>query len=89
MGLFGDGAARFLSPCLAQTVIEYQLPVVSHVKVEVHNLLGEKVTTLLNGKQQAGYRSVVWDASEVSSGVYFYKLSAGGFTETKRMMLVK
>jgi len=40
-------------------------------------------------EQEAGYRSVTWDASEVSSGIYFYKLTAGDFTETKRMMLVK
>jgi len=47
------------------------------------------VATLVDSKQQAGYRSVIWDASDVSSGLYFYKLTAGDFTETKRMMLVK
>jgi hypothetical protein len=65
------------------------LPVHSHVKLEVYNTLGQKVATLVDSKQQAGYRSVVLDASEVSSGLYFYKLTAGDFTETKRMMLVK
>jgi hypothetical protein len=43
----------------------------------------------VNGEQEAGYKSVTWDASEVSSGIYFYKLSAGDYTETMRMILVK
>ena len=51
--------------------------------------LGQKLATLVDEKQEAGYRSAIWDASEVSSGLYFYKLTAGDFTETKRMMLVK
>ncbi len=81
--------SNYPNPFNAKTVIRYQLPVVSRVKLEVFNLLGERVATLVDGRQQTGYRSVVWDASEVSSGIYFYKLTAGDFTETKRMMLVK
>ncbi|MFQ5870494.1 MAG: T9SS type A sorting domain-containing protein, partial [Candidatus Zixiibacteriota bacterium] len=77
------------NPFNARTEISYQLPVDSHVKLEVYNLLGQKVATLIDEKQQAGYRSVLWDASDVSSGLYFYKLTAGDFTETRRMMLVK
>jgi len=81
--------SNYPNPFNASTVIEYQLPEASEVTLQVYNLLGEKVATLVDSKQQAGYRSVVWDASEVSSGLYFYKLTAGDFTETKRMMLVK
>jgi len=80
---------NYPNPFNAKTVISYQLPADSPVKLEVYNLLGEKVATLADERQQAGYRSVVWDASEISSGVYFYKLTAGDFTKTKRMMLVK
>jgi hypothetical protein len=80
---------NYPNPFNASTVIEYQLPVKSSVRLEVHNLLGKKVASLVSGEQEAGYKSVTWDASEVSSGVYFYKLTAGDFTETKRMMLVK
>ena len=80
---------NYPNPFNASTVINYQLPVDSHVKLEVYNLIGQKVATLVNSKQQAGYRSVVWDASDVSSGIYFYKLTAADFTETRRMMLVK
>jgi len=81
--------SNYPNPFNAQTVIEYQLPVTSSVKLEVYNLLGEKVVTLVNGEQEAGYKSVTWDASEVSSGIYFYKLTAGDYTETMRMILVK
>jgi len=77
------------NPFNATTVITYELPTTAHVKLEVYNISGQKVATLVNGKQQAGYRSVTWDASKVSSGLYFYKLTAGDFAETKRMMLVK
>ena len=45
--------------------------------------------SLRDSKKQAGHRSVTWNASEISSGIYFYKLTAGDFTEAKRMMLVK
>jgi hypothetical protein len=73
----------------ASTLIGYQLALTSDVKLEVYNLLGEKVATLVDGEQQAGYNSVVWDASQVSSGLYFYKLTAGDYSETRRMMVVK
>ena len=81
--------SNYPNPFNAQTVIQYQLPASSSVKLDVYNLLGNKVTTLLDGEEVAGYKSVTWDASEVSSGVYFYKLTAGDYTEAKRMMLVK
>ena len=94
-GEFADLPSEFAllgnypNPFNASTVIEYQLPAACEVKIEVYNLLGEKVATLVDGEQEAGYRSVTWDASEVSSGLYFYKLTAGDYTNTRRMMLVK
>ena len=80
---------NYPNPFNATTSISYQLGVDGHVKLEVYSTLGRKVATLIDSKQQAGYRSVAWDASQVSSGLYFYKLTAGDFTETKRMILVK
>jgi len=82
-------SSNYPNPFNTSTVIEYQLPEASDVKLEVYNLLGNKVATLVKGEQEAGYKSVTWDASEVSSGIYFCKLSAGDFTETRRMVLVK
>ncbi len=82
-------AHNYPNPFNASTTINYQLPIDSDVKLEVYNLLGQKVASLVDEKQRAGYRSVLWDASDVSSGLYFYKLTAGDYTETRRMMLVK
>jgi len=65
------------------------LPLSCDVKLEIYNVLGQRVATLVDSKQQAGYRSVDWDASDFSSGLYFYKLTAGEFSQGKRMMLVK
>jgi len=80
---------NYPNPFNAETRIHYQLPLSNHVKLEVYNILGEKIGVLVDEMQETGYKSVTWDASEVSSGVYFYKLSAGDFTESRRMMLVK
>jgi len=98
VGSDGTGGSVPLSCDLSQncpnpfnltTVITYELPLVAHVKLEVYNLLGQKVATLVNEEQEAGQRSVSWEASKISSGLYFYKLTVGDFTKTKRMMLLK
>lgn len=80
---------NYPNPFNAKTTIDYQLPATSDVKLEVYNLLGERLAILVDEKQEAGYRSAAWDASDVSSGLYFYKLTARDFTETRRMILVK
>jgi hypothetical protein len=80
---------NYPNPFNVTTTMNYQLPVSNYIKLEVYNILGQKVTTLLDQREQAGCKSVSWDASNVSSGLYFYKLTAGDFTETRRMMLVK
>jgi hypothetical protein len=77
------------NPFNAMTVIGYSLPVSGEVRLEVLDILGRKVTTLVDERQEAGSQTTSWDASGVSSGVYFYKLTTGEYTETKRMVLLK
>jgi len=81
--------SNYPNPFNASTVISYQLPANAHVKVEVYNLFGQKVASLVDGQQEAGYKSVTWQDSEAASGVYLYKLTAGDFTEVKRMTLLR
>ena len=59
------------------------------VTLKVYNELGEEVATLVNGIKQPGSYEVEFDASALASGIYFYKLQAEGYTETKKMLLVK
>ncbi len=80
---------NYPNPFNPSTTIRYQLPVASEVKLEVYDVLGKKVATLVNERQAAGYYQYVWNANGLSSGVYLYRLQAGRFIETKKMMLVK
>ncbi|MBD3168434.1 MAG: T9SS type A sorting domain-containing protein [candidate division Zixibacteria bacterium] len=80
---------NYPNPFNAQSVIEYALPVSAKVELTVFNLLGQKVETLVNSNQQAGYHSVTWDASQYASGIYFYKLNAGDKVFTRQMTLLK
>jgi len=65
------------------------LPLKSQVKLVVYNTFGEEVIQLVNGEKEAGSYSVELDANGLSSGIYFYKLQAGDFIETKKMVLLK
>lgn len=71
------------------TEIEYALPKDCHVRLEVYNILGRRVVTLVDVQQKAGYKRVRWDAGLFASGIYFYKLQDRDFVETKRMILLK
>jgi len=77
------------NPFNVATTINYQLPVEAHVRLDVYSVLGRKVITLVDGRQEVGVKSVRWDASAVASGLYFYKLTVGDFTEARAMMLLK
>jgi len=59
------------------------------VRLEVYNLLGQRVATLVDGYQGSGYRTVRWDGGSMASGVYLYRLKAGEFSEVRRMILLK
>ena len=59
------------------------------MKLEIYNLLGRKVSALVNGRDVASYKAVRWDASSLSSGIYFYRLQAGDFVQTRKMVVLK
>lgn len=87
-------AQNYPNPFNPTTTIRYELPVPSEVKLEVFDVLGRKVATLVNARLSAGQYDAVLNASGLSSGVYFYRLQASGaanqnFVQTKKMMLVK
>jgi len=85
---------NYPNPFNPTTEIEYALPVDCQVKLEVYNLLGQVVRTLVDGGQTAGYKSVRWDGRddwgrEIASGVYFYRISTGGFRLVRKMVLLR
>lgn len=71
------------------TTIEYDVPAEAFVKIAVYNTMGQEVATLVQGRQFAGHHATTFDAANFPSGVYYYKLEAGGFVQTKKMILVK
>ncbi|MFX0194684.1 MAG: SBBP repeat-containing protein [Candidatus Hodarchaeota archaeon] len=80
---------NYPNPFNPVTTIKYQLPLRSQVKLVILNLLGEEVTTLADTTQGPGVYQVQWDASGLSSGVYWYKLEAGNFSQTKKILFFK
>jgi hypothetical protein len=77
------------NPFNPQTTIGYNLPETQHVTLEIFDILGRNILTLVDESQQAGYHSIKWNAIRQTSGVYFYHIQAGQFTETKKMLLMK
>ncbi len=80
---------NYPNPFNPSTSISYEISTVSHVTLKVYDMLGREVQTLVNEKQSSGKYTVMFEGSKLSSGVYIYRLQAGGFTETKKMALIK
>jgi hypothetical protein len=80
---------NYPNPFNPVTLIKYQLSMSSEVNLSIYNLLGEKVAILVSEYQGAGLYSVKWDASDFASGVYFYRLQAGNFSDFRKMVLIK
>ncbi|MGA2623169.1 MAG: LamG-like jellyroll fold domain-containing protein [Bacteroidota bacterium] len=80
---------NYPNPFNPATSIRFALPKSSYVTLKVFNLLGQEVGALVNGELQAGYHDVTWDASKMPSGMYFYRIQAGRFVETKKLLLMK
>ncbi len=80
---------NYPNPFNPRTVISYQLPVANKVTLKLFDALGTEIATLVNEEKVAGVHKVEFNAIELASGIYFYKLQAGSFIETKKMMLLK
>jgi outer membrane protein assembly factor BamB len=80
---------NYPNPLNPTTVISYQLPVISRVSLKVFDILGREVAVLVNEEKSAGTYRAIWDANGMPSGVYFYLLTAGSFTETKKLVLMR
>ena len=87
---------NYPNPFNPTTTLKYSIPVgdayyasPTNVTLKIYDVLGREVATLVNKEQQPGSYEVIFDASGLTSGVYYYKLTAGSFVETKKMILIK
>jgi hypothetical protein len=80
---------NYPNPFNPTTTIQYNLPWLSDVNLEIFDILGRKVGTIFDENQAAGHHQVVWDGKNFPSGIYFYRLRAGDFTDTKKMLLIR
>jgi photosystem II stability/assembly factor-like uncharacterized protein len=80
---------NYPNPFNPSTTIRYELPMASHVTLKVYNILGQEVATLVNEKKEAGRYEVNFDGSKLPSGVYFYRIQAGAFTQTRKLLLLR
>ena len=80
---------NFPNPFNPSTKISWQSPFAGHQTLKVYDVLGNKVATLVNEYRDAGSYELDFNASSLSSGIYFYRLSAGSFVQTKKMLLIK
>ena len=81
---------NYPNPFNSSTKIEFSIPEnVNNVTLTIYNLLGQKVTELVNSKMEAGKYSYVWNASDVATGLYIYELRTDKFISVKKMILLK
>jgi hypothetical protein len=81
--------SNYPNPFNPDTRISFYLPRAADVKLEIFNVLGQRVSTLIDGSLEAGDHSVIWDGSQAASGIYFYRLQAGEKIISSRMLLLK
>jgi hypothetical protein len=80
---------NYPNPFNPNTIISYSLPSASNVKLILYNTIGQTIKVIENGFKNAGNHSINFNAAGLSSGIYFYKLEAGQFTQVKKMILIK
>ncbi|HAY34477.1 MAG TPA: peptidase S8, partial [Bacteroidetes bacterium] len=77
------------NPFNPSTTIKFGLPKDSKVVLEVYNIIGERVATLINQEMSAGYHNINFKGNELSTGIYIYRITANEFTSTKKFILMK
>ncbi len=82
-------AQNYPNPFNPSTTIRFGLPARSHITLTVYNTLGQEVATLVQGEKEAGYHEVKFDGTGLSSGVYFYRMTAGDYVATKKLLILK
>ena len=85
---------NYPNPFNPVTTLRYDIPENSHVTITIYDMLGRNIKKLINQTQDAGYKSVIWDATNdygkpVSAGIYLYQIQAGEYISTKKMVLLK
>ena len=80
---------NYPNPFNPSTTIQYSIPESENVKLSIYNTIGEEVSKLVNGYKEAGTYKVNFNASKLSSGIYYYKIIAGNFSSVKKMILLK
>ncbi len=80
---------NFPNPFNPATTIQYQLPSTSNVSLKIYDVLGNEVVTLVNEKQDAGYKEIKFNANRYASGMYIYRLTAEKYVSTKKLLLLK
>jgi len=84
-----DLSQNYPNPFNPTTTIEYSIPKDANVSIKIYDVLGKEVATLVNEQRSAGTYIINWNASNFSSGLYFYRITAGEFADTKKMFLIK
>ncbi|MFC2088157.1 T9SS type A sorting domain-containing protein [Calditrichota bacterium] len=80
---------NYPNPFNPRTNIKFSIPKTELVTLKIYNLLGQEVATLVSDKLVPGNYTYTWDASHFASGVYYYKIQAGGFVQTRKLILMK
>ncbi|MCX6826656.1 MAG: T9SS type A sorting domain-containing protein, partial [candidate division Zixibacteria bacterium] len=85
---------NYPNPFNPSTTIEYSLPIRSHVIIDIYNILGQKINTVVDrtesmGNHSAGWNGLNYEGKAVSSGIYLYQIRAGNYVETRKMLLLK
>ena len=80
---------NYPNPFNPLTIFNFQLPISSDVTLKVYNIFGSEVATIVNEHLQAGNYAREWNAENFPSGMYFYRMTAGKYSETKRLLLLK